>query len=77
MLVTHAALRGRAPGEIPALLVRACTEAGLAAEASAVAADELAALEALLAVARPGDVVLVLAHLDARVAARVAQPPAA
>lgn len=63
-------LRGRAPGEVPGLLARACVDAGLPAAAAGVAADELAAYDTLLAEAAPGDVVLVLAHLDARVAAR-------
>jgi UDP-N-acetylmuramyl tripeptide synthase len=65
-------LRGRAPGAVPALLADALRTAGVAAEAITVVADELAAVRDALAHARPGDVVLVLVHLDPAVDALIA-----
>ena len=61
-------LRGRAPGAIPAVLAAAFAAAGIAVRH---AADELAALELLLAASQPGDLVLVLVHLDPAVDARL------
>ncbi len=64
-------LRGRALGEVPALLVQALLLAGLPAHAVAVEPDEATAALALLAWARPGDVVVLPLH-TAAVRARVA-----
>jgi len=58
-------LRGRAPNTIAPLLAAAIPD-------STIAADELSATRALLAAARPGDVVVVLVHLDSRVDALLA-----
>jgi len=58
-------LRGRAPGDVPALLASALTSAGFPVTHLHHAASELAAVEASLADAQPGDLVLVLAHVDA------------
>ncbi|MCB9562513.1 MAG: Mur ligase [Kofleriaceae bacterium] len=62
-------LRGRAPGEVPARLVDDLIAAGVAAAAIAIAPDELATVRDALALARPGDVVVILCHLDAAVEA--------
>jgi cyanophycin synthetase len=58
-------LRGRAPGEVPALIAAELIRLGLSAEAVAVAPSEVAALRTALDEARPGDFVLLLVHLDA------------
>jgi UDP-N-acetylmuramyl tripeptide synthase len=55
-------LRGRAGGEIPALLRAALARAGIAAQAIADAADEDAAVRAALAWARAGDVLVLPLH---------------
>ena len=57
-------LRGRAPGEVPALLRRAFRDLGLPDHALGQAPDELPALEAALAWARPGDLLLDLVHTE-------------
>jgi cyanophycin synthetase len=57
-------LRGRAEGEVPELLRRALLGCGMAADAVAWAAGETAALEQALDTARPGDFVLILAHIE-------------
>lgn len=57
-------LRGKQPGEVPALFERALREHGFAGPV-ATAPDEVSSLELLLADARPGDVVVVLVHLEA------------
>lgn len=57
-------LRGRAPQVVPALLAEAMRAAGLDAEAVLATTGEVAAVTEALAVARPGDLVLVLVHLD-------------
>jgi UDP-N-acetylmuramyl tripeptide synthase len=58
-------LRGRAPGEVPALLAAALAAAGLDPAAVARIDDELAAATALLQQARPGDVVVLPVHTGA------------
>lgn len=55
-------LRGRAPGEVPDLLASGLRTDGVANVG--FAASELEAVTRALADARPGDVVVVLAHLD-------------
>ncbi|MBK9030170.1 MAG: Mur ligase [Myxococcales bacterium] len=56
--------RGRAPTVVPRLLTDAMVAAGLDVDAVRAAAGEVAAVAAALGVAGPGDVVLVLVHLD-------------
>ena len=56
--------RGRAAGEVPALLEREFHAAGLAAERVSRHADELPAVRAALAWARTGDVVLLATHAE-------------
>ncbi len=58
-------LRGRAPGEVPALICRALHAAGLAAGCVTLQPDEEAAARELLAWARPGDVVVLPVHTAA------------
>ena len=65
-------LRGRAPGEIPAVLVAGLRAHGVTSIGSAT--SELEALDCLLATAVPGDVVLVLVHLEPAVLDRLAPP---
>lgn len=57
-------LRGRAPGEVPALYKRSLVERGLPEDAFAIVASEVDALEVAFDGARPGDFVAVLVHLD-------------
>lgn len=57
-----AMLRGRAPGEVPALLHAALRAAGLEPSALQLCLDEEAAARALLAWARPGDIVVLPLH---------------
>ena len=57
-------LRGRAPGEVPALLERTFTALGLSGDRLAHASSELASLEAAFAAAQAGDVIVVFVHLD-------------
>ena len=57
-----AMLRGRAPGEVTALLRAALEAAGLPPERLAVEADEFAAACALLDWAQPGDVIVLPVH---------------
>jgi cyanophycin synthetase len=57
-----AMLRGRAPGEVPALLHATLREAGVPPAALQLCLDEEAAARALLAWARPGDVVVLPLH---------------
>ena len=57
-------LRGRAPGEVPAILRQHLMASGVAVAAIIDAADELASIRQALAAARPGDLVLGLIHLD-------------
>jgi UDP-N-acetylmuramyl tripeptide synthase len=58
----EAFLRGRAPGEVPALLRAALLRHGLAERRLASSASELEAAELALAWARPGDVVVLALH---------------
>ena len=60
-----AMLRGRAHGDVPALLLAGLRAAGLAPERIVREDDELAAAQALLAWARPGDVVVLPVHTAA------------
>ncbi len=55
-------LRGRAPGEVPALLERALQEHGIAPEHLHVELDELTAALGLVEAAEPGDVVVLPVH---------------
>jgi cyanophycin synthetase len=57
-------LRGRAEGEVPELLRVALLGCGMAADQVVWAAGETAALEQALSTARPGDFVLILAHIE-------------
>jgi UDP-N-acetylmuramyl tripeptide synthase len=57
-------LRGRAPGEVPAVLRRAFMGAGVPASAIDDAADERAAVTRALAWATPGDTIAVFAHTE-------------
>ena len=57
-------LRGRAPGDVPALYRKTLIERGFAPEAFAVVDSEVDALERALEGATPGDFVAVLVHLD-------------
>ncbi len=57
-------LRGRAEGEVPALLRAELSRLGLAGEAIATAASETEALRRALDWAKPGDFVVILAHLE-------------
>lgn len=58
-------LRGRTPGEVPALIERGLLVAGLAAKRIARVDDEEGAAFALLAWAQPGDVVVLPVHTGA------------
>jgi UDP-N-acetylmuramyl tripeptide synthase len=55
-------LRGRGTGEVPAMLKRALSRAGIPDAAVADAADERAALHLALGWARPGDVLVLPLH---------------
>ncbi len=73
-------LRGRAPGDVPALYRSTLVGRGFAPEAFAVVDSEVDALERALEGASPGDFVAVLVHLDqaevqAFFAARAADQP--
>jgi cyanophycin synthetase len=57
-------LRGRQPGDVPALYRRSFLELGLPAESFAVALSEVDALERAFSDAKPGDVIAVLVHLE-------------
>jgi cyanophycin synthetase len=57
-------LRGRQPGDVPALYRRSFLEFGLPAEAFAVALSEVDALERAFADSTPGDFIAVLVHLE-------------
>jgi UDP-N-acetylmuramyl tripeptide synthase len=66
-----AMLRGRAAGEVPALLLRGLHDAGLTAERVAFGGDEPAAAARLLDAAQAGDMVVLALHSAAgRAAAR-------
>ncbi len=69
-------LRGRAPGEVPAIFARAFAGLGFPPEAFAVVATEVDGLQRAFADAEAGDVVVVLVHLDRdEVAAFLATAP--
>jgi cyanophycin synthetase len=55
-------LRGRGPGEVPALLERALLGAGISADRMERCADEEMAARSLLEAALPGDVVVLPIH---------------
>ncbi len=57
-------LRGRAPGEVPALLQDQLITLGTPAAAISTIPSEVAALQHGLAWARPGDIVAILVHVD-------------
>lgn len=58
-------LRGRAPGDVPALIERGLRAAGMAAERITVLPDEEAAAQSLLDAAGPGDVIVLPVHTSA------------
>jgi len=58
-------LRGRAPGEVSALLERALLAAGVAAERIVAEPDEEAAARRLLEAAKPDDVIVLPVHTRA------------
>lgn len=55
-------LRGRAPGEVPALLRRALANRGFPAQQLLERGSEIEATRAALAIAQPGDALLLLVH---------------
>ncbi len=55
-------LRGRSPGEVPALIARALLAAGLRADRMYIEPDEETAARRLLGVAKPGDVIVLPVH---------------
>ena len=57
-------LRGRTAGDVPDLIRATLAEAGVPTSSIADATSEPDALRQALAIARPGDLVLVLAHVD-------------
>jgi hypothetical protein len=57
-------LRGRPPGEVPALLRATLIALGTPADAIEAVTGELQALRRGLAWARPGDVIAILPHVD-------------
>lgn len=58
--------RGRAPGEVPGLIIHELHRLGMAAEAISTAPDDLGALRQAVDWARPGDLLLVTIHVDQR-----------
>jgi UDP-N-acetylmuramyl tripeptide synthase len=58
-------LRGRMPGEVPALLMRALLEAGVPRGRILEESDEETAARRLLQAAQPGDVVVLPVHTRA------------
>jgi UDP-N-acetylmuramyl tripeptide synthase len=59
-----AMLRGRTPGEVPALLEAELLRLGAPAESLERAGPEIEAVESALAWARPGDLLVLLVHTD-------------
>ena len=59
-------LRGRAPGEVPALIADELRRAGLAEEAISTPGGEEAAVREALGWARPGDLLILTLHQDRR-----------
>jgi UDP-N-acetylmuramyl tripeptide synthase len=62
----EAYLRGRAPGEVPALLADEFTRLGIREESLSRAGEEIAAVRRALAWARPGDLLVLAVHQDRR-----------
>jgi UDP-N-acetylmuramyl tripeptide synthase len=58
--------RGRAPGEVPRLIVDELRRLGMPPNEITTAPDDMAALRQALAWARPGDLLLVTIHVDQR-----------
>jgi cyanophycin synthetase len=58
----EAYLRGRAPGEVPAIIEAALLQAGLPASALEVHMTELGAVERMLEWSRPGDILVLPVH---------------
>jgi cyanophycin synthetase len=74
--------RGRAPGEVPRLIVDELRRLGLAGGAISTAPDDMSALRQALAWGRRGDLLLVTVHVDQQPALELLQsltltPPAA
>jgi UDP-N-acetylmuramyl tripeptide synthase len=63
---TYAYLRGRAPGEVPALLADELRRAGLPERAISTPGTEIPSARAALTWARPGDLVVLTLHEDRR-----------
>ena len=57
-------LRGREPGEVPAMIERELDRVGAPADLYQRVASESAALDAALEWARPGDLLLLFSHAD-------------
>jgi cyanophycin synthetase len=62
----EAYLRGRAPGEVPALLADEFTRLGIREESLSRAGEEIAAVRRALEWARPGDLLVLAVHQDRR-----------
>jgi cyanophycin synthetase len=60
----RAYLRGRAPGEVPAMFQRALAARGFGDDAVATFDSEVLALGSAFATAKPGDFIVLLVHLD-------------
>jgi UDP-N-acetylmuramyl tripeptide synthase len=58
--------RGRAPGEVPALIIEELHRLGMPPDAITTAPDDMGALRQALAWARPGDLLLVTIHVEQR-----------
>ncbi len=58
--------RGRAPGEVPGLIIAELRRLGMPAEAITTAPDDMAALRQALGWGRRGDLLLVTIHVDQR-----------
>ncbi len=56
--------RGRAPGEVPGLIIEELRRLGMPAETISTAPDDMGALRQALERARPGDLLLVTIHVD-------------
>ncbi|MGH7527332.1 MAG: Mur ligase family protein, partial [Gemmatimonadales bacterium] len=66
-------LRGRPPGEIPALFASELRRLGVSAEAISCPGSELAAVREALAWARPGDLLVLTVHAERRGVMRLLQ----
>jgi cyanophycin synthetase len=60
----EAYLRGRSPGELPEVFRAGFLARGLPADAFTIASGEVDALEQAFAVARPGDFIALLVHVE-------------